>query len=481
MGTFRKKKFRGVRLSGGAEKLLFFFLIVVDALALNAVFIEAFRFWLGDTQQIGIYLNSYLQVRLWLFGFYIFFGMIIGIFDVRNFKAASDILSHTANALLASFIGFNLLAFFWRSMAYQTHTFPRPIFLLATAISIVVAFLVRVIIASLFKPYPLLKKAIIIGDESEGKRILKHFHRRGGIRFKIVKTLASDEVDVLASEVIYHNAHEIFVTDPHINLDEFWTKIFYGRKVEPHEFNVRIVYDPKLATGSMGLQSLEDFPLTTVKSLPLSKLQRFVKRSFDICFSLFAIIISSPAMILAAIMVKIDSPGPLFYFQKRVGRFGKEFDVIKFRSMRVGSEAGVGPKVATSDDPRISRVGKFLRKFGIDELPQFFLVLTGEMSVVGPRPERPFFVNEYHEFQGRRLSMKPGVTGLAAVNARYYLRLIDKVGYDYYYLDNYSLIIDIKIIFQTIWVLIFESNKALQDQHHVLDNMKKENTQKKDD
>ena len=141
--------------------------------------------------------------------------------------------------------------------------------------------------------------------------------------------------------------------------------------------------------------------------------------------------------------------------------------------MRIGSEAGSGPQVATADDPRISKLGHFLRRFGIDELPQFFLVLTGEMSVVGPRPERPFFVNDYYEFQGRRLSVKPGVTGLAAVNSRYYLRITDKVTYDYYYLDNYNLIIDVKIIFQTIWVLVFESDEALQDKHHELDNMKK--------
>jgi lipopolysaccharide/colanic/teichoic acid biosynthesis glycosyltransferase len=99
-------------------------------------------------------------------------------------------------------------------------------------------------------------------------------------------------------------------------------------------------------------------------------------------------------------------------------------------------------------------------------------VLTGEMSVVGPRPERPFFVRDYYEFQGRRLSVKPGVTGLAAVNSRYYLRLVDKVTYDYYYLDNYSLVLDLKIVIQTVWVLLFESNKALQDQHHEMDCMK---------
>ena len=126
--------------------------------------------------------------------------------------------------------------------------------------------------------------------------------------------------------------------------------------------------------------------------------------------------------------------------------------------MKMGSEAQSGPTVSTADDPRVSKLGKFIRKYGIDELPQFFLVLTGEMSVVGPRPERPYFVNEFLEFQGRRLSVKPGVTGLAAVNSRYYLKLVDKVTYDYYYLDYYNILLDIKIVFQTVWVLLFEPN-----------------------
>jgi exopolysaccharide biosynthesis polyprenyl glycosylphosphotransferase len=264
----------------------------------------------------------------------------------------------------------------------------------------------------------------------------------------------------------------VLVTDPNINLDKFWAQIFYQRKEEPHYFKVRIICDPRKTSGSIGLRSLEDFPLITIDSHPLSNLQRILKRTFDIGFSLFALLITSPILLLTAILIKLDSRGPVFYKQKRVGCFGREFDVLKFRSMRIGAEAGNGPKIATADDPRSTPLGKFLRRFGIDELPQFFLVLTGEMSVVGPRPERPFFVKDYIEFQGRRLSVKPGVTGLAAVNSRFYLRLVDKVTYDYFYLDNYNPILDIKIIFQTIWVLAFESNKALHDQHHSLDKMK---------
>jgi len=466
-------RFRGIRLPAGAESLLTAFLLAADALLLNTVFIGVFTLWFKDLQANEMYVNSYLQVRYWLFALYVCFGSLAGIFNIRNMAAASDIFSQTTNALLASFVSFNLLTFFSRSMASQAYTFPRPVFLLATGVCVFIAFLLRVILSSVFRPHPLIKRAIIIGDENEGRRIIKHFHRRGGVRFRIVHIMRSGQIDDLASEVIYRYAHEVFVTDSSINLDKFWAQIFYLRKEEPHEFYVRIATDLRRASGSVGLQSLEDYPLLTVPSITLNRMQRITKRTFDILFSLLAIIITMPIMVAAAILVRLDSPGPVFFKQKRVGRYGKEFDVIKFRSMRVGSEAKVGPVVSTADDPRISRIGRFLRKVGIDELPQFFLVLAGEMSVVGPRPERPFFVRDYYEFQGRRLSVKPGVTGLAAVNSRYYLRLVDKVTYDYYYLDNFSLVLDVKIVFQTIWVVLFESSKALEDRHHELDEMKK--------
>ncbi len=468
-----KTRMHGIRLPRGAEILVSLGLFIIDLLMLNQVFTTTFTLWLGSEREIQVYLNSYYQVRWVLLGFYGAFGLLAGLFNIRRLNAASDIFSHVTSTLLASFISFNLLAFFSRSIASHAHTFPRPIFLLATFLSIIAAFLLRAVVACLFKPHPKIVRAIIIGNMAEGRRIIKHFHRRGGVRFRIVHIMNADQIDELASEVVFRHAHEVFVTDPAVVLDGFWAQIYYNRKEEPHDFKVRISVDPRKASGTVGLLSLEDFPLITIGSRPLTALQRFLKRSFDVGFSICALLLTLPVMVVTALLVRLDSPGPIFYKQKRVGRYGKEFDVIKFRSMRVGSEARLGPIVSTADDPRISRLGKFLRRFGIDELPQFFLVLTGEMSVAGPRPERPFFVRDYYEFQGRRLSVKPGVTGLAAVNARYYLRLVDKVTYDYYYLDNYSLILDVKIIFQTVWVLLFESTKALQDQHHELDHMKK--------
>lgn len=433
-------------------------LFFCDMFLLNFTFRKTFQYWFTNIGPLDIYIASYHQVKWYLFAIYTIFGIISGLFSLRALKAASDIVFHSISSLFSTFVVFNLIGFMSREFSDLTHNFPRPVMLIATFASVFVIFLFRIIVSRIFKPHPKLVKAIIVGDPEEARRAIKHFHRCGNVRFRIVRSMKESELDELASEVIFKHAHEIFITNPNTNLDKFWAQIYYNRKEEPHRFNVRLFIDPSKTALLMSLRSLEDFPLITVCSQPLTPIQSFLKRAFDICFSAFAIIITSPVMLLTAICVKLDSPGPVFYKQKRIGLNGKEYDVIKFRSMRPGSEAKSGPQVSTANDPRVSRFGKFIRKFGIDELPQFFLVLTGEMSVVGPRPERPFFVDQEYCFQGRRLSVKPGVTGLAAVNSRYYINLTDKVTYDYYYLDYYSILLDIKIVFQTVWVLLFEPN-----------------------
>lgn len=466
--NFRKKKWRGIRVRKKSENLLTFFLLFSDAFLMNLIFYLVFFIWFRGYDTYDLYLQSYLDVRSYLYALYLFFGVIFGLFSIRNFKTVSEVFFYSSNTLLASFVSFNLFAFLSRQIATISYTFPRPVFLIATIINIFIIFFMRAFLRSLFIPDPLLKKTVIIGNRQEGRRIIRHFHCRGGVRFKIVKFLESAQLEQLASEVIFHCADEVLVTDTNIDLDKFWASIFYQRNQPPHDFKVRVSLDPRKTAANLSLLSLEDFPLITISSFPFSQFQRFLKRLFDIVFSIFAIIITSPVMVLTAGLVKYDSQGPFFYTQKRVGIFGRDFNLSKFRSMKVGSESGTGPTISTEDDPRISRIGRFIRRFGLDELPQFFLVLIGEMSVVGPRPERPYFVKEYSEFQGRRLSIKPGLTGLAAVNSRYYLNITDKVAYDYYYLDNYSFILDIKIILQTIWVLLLESpqpNRSLQPSH----------------
>ncbi|KQM19316.1 TIGR03013 family XrtA/PEP-CTERM system glycosyltransferase [Novosphingobium sp. Leaf2] len=184
------------------------------------------------------------------------------------------------------------------------------------------------------------------------------------------------------------------------------------------------------------------------------------KRIFDITVSLLLLLVTAPVILLFALLVKMDSKGPAFYRQPRVGLFGQNFDVIKLRSMRTDAEAA-GAQWASKDDPRVTRVGKFIRKVRIDELPQAWTVLKGQMSFVGPRPERPEFVAHLEEqlrYYAERHMVKPGITGWAQINYPYGASIEDsrnKLEYDLYYAKNYTPFLDFLIILQTLRVVLW--------------------------
>jgi sugar transferase (PEP-CTERM system associated) len=190
------------------------------------------------------------------------------------------------------------------------------------------------------------------------------------------------------------------------------------------------------------------------------RIRSLTKRIFDIVFSLILLAIALPVMLVTALLIILESGSPVFYRQERVGRFGRLFDVIKFRSMRCDAEKDGKPVWAKSADDRVTRVGRIIRKLRIDELPQLYCVLKGDMSLVGPRPERPFFVDQLtHEipFYAVRHSVKPGVTGWAQVCYHYGATVEDsaeKLQYDLYYVKNHSLFLDLAVLFETVGVVI---------------------------
>ena len=195
-----------------------------------------------------------------------------------------------------------------------------------------------------------------------------------------------------------------------------------------------------------------------------SLLNTLVKRVLDICFGVIGCILSLPIMLVVAVIVKLDSPGPILYRQERVGWKGKTFNVLKFRSMRTDAEAGCGANWAAVNDPRVTKVGNYLRKFRLDELPQFINVIRGQMSFVGPRPERPVFVAELRKeipYYDERHSVRPGLTGWAQVQYPYGASVEDayrKLEYDLFYLQNMSVLFDCAIIFQTVRLVLAGRN-----------------------
>ena len=201
--------------------------------------------------------------------------------------------------------------------------------------------------------------------------------------------------------------------------------------------------------------SKQHFVAPQVKKVAGGKGYLFVKRLFDIVASLAAILVLLIPMLVIAICIKLDSPGTVLYKQVRLGKNGKPFHVLKFRSMRMDAEAG-GAQWASENDPRVTKIGAFLRKCRLDELPQLFCILFGTMSIVGPRPERPVFYDEFDKYIDgfrQRLLVAPGLTGLAQVCGGYDLEPEEKIIFDIEYIENRCLRLDLKVIFDTVAII----------------------------
>ncbi|MGD8325823.1 MAG: TIGR03013 family PEP-CTERM/XrtA system glycosyltransferase [Sphingomonadales bacterium] len=217
-------------------------------------------------------------------------------------------------------------------------------------------------------------------------------------------------------------------------------------------------------TGKVELEGLQPSWIIFSDGFTFTKEANAVlKRLFDIMASLGLLILTLPILIIAALLIKLTSAGPVFYRQERIGKFGKRFNVIKFRSMYVNAEDRSGPQWAEENDPRITPIGRLLRITRIDEIPQIFNVLMGDMSFVGPRPERSVFVNELAKeipFYAERHAVKPGITGWAQLNYPYGASVQDaraKLEYDLYYVKNFSVFLDLLILIQTVRVILWQN------------------------
>lgn len=226
-----------------------------------------------------------------------------------------------------------------------------------------------------------------------------------------------------------------------------------------YRFRVRTYVAPKLTDimvrGAKNI-TLFDTPLLLVKGTGLTPAQRVAKRAMDIVLSSLALLVFAIPMVLVAIAIKLEDGGPVFFRQKRMTRNGREFDILKFRSMIVDAEKYAGAVLATEDDPRITKVGKFIRATRLDELPQILNIFKGDMSVVGPRPERKVIADEYckeiPEF-AYRLKVRGGLTGYAQIYGKYNTSPYDKLRLDMMYIENYSLLMDIKLIILTLRII----------------------------
>tara|TARA_Y100000768_G_scaffold383984_1_gene367120 strand:- start:2075 stop:3472 length:1398 start_codon:yes stop_codon:yes gene_type:complete len=258
--------------------------------------------------------------------------------------------------------------------------------------------------------------------------------------------------------IISEKINDVIIALDHPNSERIMSAIV---NINGSPVSIKILPDMyEVVTGLARTTQLVGVPLIDVNLNIDTFYSRILKRVVDIILAFIGILLCLPIWFIIGPLIKIDSSGPIFYFQSRSGKEGKLFNIIKFRSMITNAESDTGPIWSDLDDIRITRLGKILRRLHLDETPQLINILKGDMSIVGPRPERPFFVKKLKEtypFYSRRLKIRPGVTGWAQINQPFDTNIKDvhqKLKYDFYYIENLSLRLDTHILFRTIWVIL---------------------------
>lgn len=278
-----------------------------------------------------------------------------------------------------------------------------------------------------------------------------------GKKYKNIEV--KDSLDNLLDVINQTHASEVIIA---LEKEDHDLLVDIISKVENKSIGLKIVPDLyEILSGQARTSQLYGIPLIDIMPELMPEWEKKLKRISDVLISMIILIITFPLNILISIFIKLDSPGPVLFKQDRIGMNNKIFRIYKFRSMFLDAEKHTGPVWSRKDDPRVTRVGRFLRKLRLDEIPQFYNVLKGEMSLVGPRPERPYFVDMLAQqlpYYRRRLKVRPGITGWAQVKHKYDESIEDvkvKLRYDLFYIENMSFRMDIKILARTILVVLF--------------------------
>ena len=359
---------------------------------------------------------------------------------------------------------------------YHHDAYSRWVMLLATGFSLVWLFLGRFVLHRFRQAVQAqgvgVSRVALVGYDERSEKIVNVLNAKPNSEDKLVGII-DEQKDIEACyadgshlqhigesrkilEIVQkHRLDVLFIASPRVPNDAI-LRILHACEGVPIQINVL----PELSefiSGGTAVTFFDGIPVLQLRETPMQGVSGIIKRLIDIVFSLFALIVLSPFMLIIAATIRLTSPGKAIFRQERVGRAGKRFYMYKFRSMRADAEENVGHTWAKNDDPRQTALGKFLRRWSLDELPQFFNVLKGDMSLVGPRPEMSGLIRTFQESIPHYLArqrVKSGMTGWAQVNGlRGNTSLEDRVNYDRYYIENWSLGLDIKIILKTLWAI----------------------------
>jgi len=468
--------------------LLFAIILVpIDFLMLVIAAITAYYLRVGSfvteirpviyTLSIGQYLSyTFLVAIFWLIIF-----AFAGLYAIKSGRKFSQEFSRIFFACSTGVLAIIVAIFFKRELFSS-----RFIILAVWFFAIFYVTFGRVIIYEIQKLFLKkgfgAKKIIIIGADKNTEVIIKELKDKPQLGYQIIKTYQTFNADTQNEILALHKGEsvdEIILADPNIEKEIILKLIDF---TEANHIVFRFVADIfEAKTSRISVDAFAGIPIFEIKKTKLEGWGRIYKRIFDITASGIFIILTSPIMLITALAIKLNSKGPVFFSKldngtpvQRMGQYGKPFQYFKFRSMIDKSDSlrysqalqdlnlrkGT-PLVKIKNDPRITNVGKFIRKYSIDELPELFLVFIGKMSLVGPRPHLPEEVAKYKDYQKRVLDIKPGITGMAQISGRSDLDFDEEVKLDTYYIENWSIWLDLQILLKTPKVVLFPNREAL--------------------
>jgi exopolysaccharide biosynthesis polyprenyl glycosylphosphotransferase len=429
---------------GNRSKIETLLLVALDVFLINMGFALAFglRFNLTWPKEN---LTPYFVLIPWLSLSAVIIFYMFDMYANWQRKNIYNLVYSIVFSVLALDLWTMVLTFWYRGFA-----FPRSVFLLSIILQITIVTLCRSILWLISKHLFGRKKVLIIGEHEEDQfQVAEKFleHTKGW--FQVQEFVLVTEIN----NFIKIELADVVLLCP--NVSDKTALISRCVELGKEVLVVPGIYELHILGSEV--QQVDDMVVLSVQPPKLNSSQLLVKRFVDIIISVTSLILFSPIIICLYFLIPITSHGPALFRQERLGKDSKPYNILKFRSMVMDAEKTTGPVLASVKDPRITALGRFIRATRLDELPQLINVLKGEMSLVGPRPERPFFCEQFQALiphYTHRLAVKPGITGLAQVMAKYTTSVEYKLSFDVMYVRNYSLAMDVKILFQTIRVVL---------------------------
>ena len=427
--------------------------IALDILLINAGFLLSFLFWwnhlLSRSQNISAYLQLVVVISLATV-------VTFQLFDLyRDWLRRS--LRHVIYSIIIA-VCMTLLTTMALGFWSRHFAFPRSVLLTAGIIQIILISAYRIQMRKLYRRWFGNRKTVVIADSEQcAGSIARKFEEHSQGLYSIEGYVLSCDLESPYTEL--QDAETIILTEGLEGKEEIILHCF-----REHKEMLVVPNLSELTLFGAEAREIDDVLIFGVQPHRLNPAEELFKRSFDLIASSGALLIISPILLMVSVAVRFTSKGPVLFHQERMGKGGRLFRVLKFRTMVSDAERHSGPVLAIERDPRITRFGRFLRATRIDELPQLFNVIKGDMSLVGPRPERAYFVQQFERelpAYDLRHAVKPGLTGLAQVMGRYGTTVESKLRFDLLYIYNYSLLLDVKILLQTVRVVLQREQAAV--------------------